>query len=198
MTPEHNATIKTFFDHRNSTLGAGKERLAFEFFLSTTFTHAQPRTYIVCWAGNSERDYDLHEAPLAEGEEDSGDSTSGAEETEAAPVLAEALRVDIPRASLRYLLIHHLQLSYRYTKKKTTFSDQVKRHHRIRKFMIEMDRAFKMQDATWNEGGDFQVRGDYVLVLSLTMLRTWAGRTMLLLSLSDNAHCSSFIHSSAL
>ena len=41
---------------------------------------------------------------LAEGEEDSGDSTSGAEETEAAPVLAEALRVDIPRASLRYLL----------------------------------------------------------------------------------------------
>lgn len=137
-------------------------------------------------------------APLAEGEEDSGDSTSGAEETEAAPVLAEALRVDIPRASLRYLLIHHLQLNYRYTKKKTTFSDPVKRHHRIRKFMIEMDRAFKMQDATWTEGGDFQVRGDYVLVLSLTMLRTWAGRTMLLLSLSDNAHCASFLHSSAL
>ena len=98
--------------------------------------------------------------PLAEGEEDSGDSSSGAEETEAAPVLAEALRVDIPRASLRYLLIHHLQLNYRYTKKKTTFSNPVKRHHRIRKFMIEMDRALKMQDATWTEGGDFQVRGD--------------------------------------
>ena len=41
--------------------------------------------------------------PLAEGEKDSGDSASGAEETEAAPVLAEALRVYIPRASLRYL-----------------------------------------------------------------------------------------------
>ena len=104
--------------------------------------------------------------PLAEGEEDSGDSSSGAEETEAAPVLAEALRVDIPRASLRYLLIHHLQLNYRYTKKKTTFSNPVKRHHRIRKFMIEMDRALKMQDATWTEGGDFQVRGDYVLVFT--------------------------------
>ena len=75
----------------------------------------------MCWAGNSERDYELHEGPLAEGEEDSGDSTSGAEEMEAAPVLAEALRVDIPRASLRYLLIHHLQLNYRYTKKKTIF-----------------------------------------------------------------------------
>jgi arginine deiminase len=96
------------------------------------------------------------------------------------------------------LLIHHLQLNYRYTKKKTTFSDPVKRHHRIRKFMIEIDRALKMQDATWTEGGDFQVRGDYVLVLSLTMLRTWAGRTMLLLSLSDNAHCASFVNSSAL
>ena len=113
-------------------------------------------------------------------------------------MIAEALRVDIPRASLRYLLIHHLQLNYRYTKKKTTFSDPVKRHHRIRKFMIEMDRALKIQVATWTEGGDFQVRGDYVLVLSLTMLRTLAGRTMLLLSLSDNADCSSFIHSSAL
>ena len=113
-------------------------------------------------------------------------------------MLAEALRVDIPRASLSYLLIHHLQLNYQYTKKKTTFSDPVMRHHRIRKSMIEMDRAFKTQDATWNEGGDFQVRGDYVLVLSLTMLRTWAGRTMLLLSLSDNAHCASFLHSSAL
>ena len=45
------------FDHRNSTLGAGKVRLASEFFLSTTFTHAPPRTYIECWAGNSERDY---------------------------------------------------------------------------------------------------------------------------------------------
>jgi hypothetical protein len=32
--------------------------------------------------------------------------------------------------------------------------------------MIEMDRALKMQDATWTEGGDFQVRGDYVLVFT--------------------------------
>jgi hypothetical protein len=198
LTPEHNVAIKAFVDHRNSTLGAGKVRLASVFCWSTTFTHAPPRTCIVCWAGNSERDYEVHEGPLAEGEEDSDDSSSGAEETEAAPVLAEALRVYIHRASLRYLFIHHLQLNYRYTKKTTTFSDPVKRHHRIRKFMIEMDRALKMQDATWTEGGDFQVRGDYVLVLSLTMLRTWAGRTMLLLSLSDNSHCSSFLHSSAL
>jgi hypothetical protein len=93
--------------------------------------------------------------PLAEGEEDSGDSTFCAEETEAAPVLAESLRVDISRASLRYLLIHHMQLNYRYTKKKTTFSDPVKRHHRIRKSMIEINRALKIQDATWTEGGDF-------------------------------------------
>ena len=57
LTPEHNAAIKAFVDHRNSTLGAGKVRLASEFFLSTTFTHAPPRTYIECWAGNSERDY---------------------------------------------------------------------------------------------------------------------------------------------
>jgi hypothetical protein len=124
--------------------------------------------------------------PLAEGEEDSGDSSYGAEETEAAPVLAEALRVDIPRASLRYLFIHHLQLNYRYTKKKTTFSDPVKRHH------------LNYRYATWAEGGDFQVRGDYVLVLRLTILRTWARRAMLLLSLSDNPSCSSFLHSSAL
>jgi len=74
----------------------------------------------------------------------------------------------------------------------------VKRHHRIRKFMIEMGRALKMQDSTWTEGGDFHVRGDYVRVLSLTMRRTWAGRTMLLLNLSDNANCSSFLLSSAL
>jgi hypothetical protein len=70
-------------------------------------------------------------------------------------VLAEALRVDIPRASLKYVYIHHLQLNYRYTKKKTTFSDPVKRHHCIWKFMIEIDRALKMQDATWTECGDF-------------------------------------------
>ena len=43
------------------------------------------------WAGNSERDYDIHKGLLAEGKEDPGDSTSGAEKTEAAPVLAEAL-----------------------------------------------------------------------------------------------------------
>jgi hypothetical protein len=55
-----------------------------------------------------------------------------------------------------------------------------------------------MQDATWTESGNFQVRGDYVLVMSLTMLRTWAGRTMLLLSLSDISDCASFLHSSAL
>jgi hypothetical protein len=64
--------------------------------------------------------------------------------------------------------------------------------------MIEMDRTLKIKGATWTEDGDFQVRGDYVLVLSLTMLRTWAGRKMLLLSLSENAHCASFLHSSAL
>jgi hypothetical protein len=139
-------------------------------------------------------------ATLAEDEEDSGDPSSGAEEMEAAPVLAEALRVDIPRASLRYLLIHHLQLNYRYTKKKTTFSDPVKRHHRIRNFMIEMDRALKMQDATWTEGGDFQVRGDYVLVFTdetylhqnHSPLTPWVDET------TTPAHCSSFLHSNAL
>jgi hypothetical protein len=51
-------------------------------------------------------------------------------------VLAEALHVDIPRPSLRYLPIHHMELNYRYTKKKTTFLDPVKRHYRIRKSMI--------------------------------------------------------------
>ena len=40
LTPEHNAAIKSFVDHRNSALGAGKVRLASVFFLSTTFTHA--------------------------------------------------------------------------------------------------------------------------------------------------------------
>jgi hypothetical protein len=64
--------------------------------------------------------------------------------------------------------------------------------------MIVIDRALKIQNATWTEGGDFQVRGDYVPVLSLKMLRTWAGQTLLLLSLSDNAHCASSLHSSAL
>jgi hypothetical protein len=47
--------------------------------------------------------------------EDSGDESSGAED-EAAPNLPLDLRVSIPEASLRYLLIHHLALSYQYTK----------------------------------------------------------------------------------
>ena len=76
---------------------------------------------------------------------DSGDSSYGEEAGISAPVLPEALRVKIPRASLRYLLIHHLKLNYRYTKKKITFSDPKKRHQRIRKYTIEMDRALKMQ-----------------------------------------------------
>ena len=165
LTPEHNAAIKSFVDHRNSTLGAGKVRLASVFYCVNNF-YSCPVP--ISYAGQVTliEIMNYMRGPLAEGEEDSGDSSSGAEETEAAPVLAEALRVDIPRASLRYLLIHHLQLNYRYTKKKTTFSNPVKRHHRIRKFMIEMDRALKMQDATWTEGGDFQVRGDYVLVFT--------------------------------
>jgi hypothetical protein len=122
FTPEQNAAIKAFVDHRNSSLGAGKVRPASVIFWSKTFTHAPLRTYIVCWGGSSERDYELHEPPpLAEGEGDLGDSSSGAVKTEAVPVLAEALHVDIPRPSLRYLPIHHLELNYRYTKKKTTF-----------------------------------------------------------------------------
>ena len=68
----------------------------------------------------------------------------GPDDGSSAPPLPEALRVKIPRSSLRYLLIHHLEQRYRYTTKKPTFSDPVKRHNRIRKFIIEMDRALQL------------------------------------------------------
>ena len=110
---------------------------------------------------------------------DSGDSSSGEEAGISAPVLPEALRVKIPRASLRYLLIHHLKLNYRYTKKKMTFSDPKKRHQRIRKYIIEMDRALKMQDASWDADNNMTVNGDYVLVFRTFKLQlsSWAGAT---------------------
>ena len=73
-------------------------------------------------------------------EGDSGDDTSGFE-NKLAPKLPPALYVSIPEASLRYLLIHHLALSYQYTKKKATFTEPKKRHQRICKFIIELNRA---------------------------------------------------------
>jgi hypothetical protein len=71
----------------------------------------------------------------------------------------------IPRSSLRYLLIHHLGHRYRYTKRRPTFTDTKKRHTRIRKFIIEMDRALHLQNATY-VAGKFVVRGDYVIVFT--------------------------------
>jgi hypothetical protein len=81
-------------------------------------------------------------------------------------VLSAALHVDIPRASLRYMLIHHLKLVYTYTKKRQTFKNTVKRQHRIRRFMIEMDRALKLQDAVFGDDGSMEARGDYVMVFT--------------------------------
>jgi hypothetical protein len=71
----------------------------------------------------------------------------------------------IPRSSLRYLLIHLLGHRYRYTSRKPTFTDKVKRHNRIRKFIIELDRALTLQDAVY-AGGQFFVRGEYVVVFT--------------------------------
>ena len=99
--------------------------------------------------------------PLAEGE-DSGVETSGDEDDPNSPVLPTNLRVDIPASSLRYILIHHLNFNYKYTKKAISFKNPVKRHRVVRKFIIEMDRALKMQDATWDEAGVMSVNGDYV------------------------------------
>ena len=78
-----------------------------------------------------------------------------------APPLEPELRIDIPRSSLRYFLIHRLKFHFGYSKKKPVFSDAVKRHSRIRKFMIEMDRALQLQDAVWEDDGTFVVRGEY-------------------------------------
>ena len=66
--------------------------------------------------------------PLAEGE-DSGVASSAA-------------------SSLCYIPIHYLNLNYKYTKKAITFKNPMKRHRVVRKFIIEMDRALRMQDAT--------------------------------------------------
>ena len=103
--------------------------------------------------------------PLAEGE-DSGVESSGDEGDPNSPVLPTNLRVDIPTSSLRYILIHHLNLNYKYTKKAITFKNPMKRHRVARKFIIEMDRALKMQDATWDEAGVMSVNGEYVIVFT--------------------------------
>ena len=42
FTPEHNAAIKAFVDHRNSTLGAGKVRLASVFFCQQLLLTPRP------------------------------------------------------------------------------------------------------------------------------------------------------------
>jgi hypothetical protein len=81
------------------------------------------------------------------------------------PPLIPDLRVSIPRSSLRYALIHYLGYKHGYTKKKTTFSSPAARHLCIRKFIIEMDRALKLQDATY-VAGKFVVRGEYVIVFT--------------------------------
>ena len=69
----------------------------------------------------------------------------GPDEGSSAPPLPEALRVKIPRSSLRYLLIHHLGRSYRYTTKRITFTDPVKRHNRIRKFIIDDEEGVRAE-----------------------------------------------------
>ena len=48
---------------------------------------------------------------------------------------------------------------------KPTFTDKVKRHNLIRKFIIELDRALNLQDAVY-AGGQFYVRGEYVVVFT--------------------------------
>jgi hypothetical protein len=82
-----------------------------------------------------------------------------------APTLPPDLRVNIPRSSLRYLL-HHLKFVYAYTRKKPTFTNPKKRHQRIRKYMIEIDRAVKLQDAVFHDDGTMEVRGEHVLVIT--------------------------------
>ena len=88
------------------------------------------------------------------------------EEEPESPALPPELRVKVPRSSLRYLLLHRLKFRYGFAKKKPAFSDPVKRHLRIRKFMIEMDRALQLQDAVWEDDGTFVVRGEYVIVFT--------------------------------
>ncbi len=56
-----------------------------------------------------------------------------------------ALRCNIPRSSLSYMLRKHMGFEYAYTKKKGTFMAGEKRHARIRKFVIEMNRALQKQ-----------------------------------------------------
>ena len=49
FTPEQNAAIKAFVDHRNSTLGAGKMRLASIFFVNNFYS--RPAPYLCCVLG---------------------------------------------------------------------------------------------------------------------------------------------------
>jgi hypothetical protein len=89
----------------------------------------------------------------------------GPGEDASAPALSEDLRVRIPRSSLRYVLIHCLGYRHGYTKKKVDFKEPKKRHLRVRRFIIEMDRALKLQDGTYISG-KFEVRGNYVIVFT--------------------------------
>ena len=89
----------------------------------------------------------------------------GPGEDASAPALSEDLRVRIPRSSLRYVLIHCLGYRHGYTKKKVVFKEPKKRHLRVRRFIIEMDRALKLQDGTYISG-KFEVRGNYVIVFT--------------------------------
>jgi len=71
------------------------------------------------------------------------------------PELPAELQCVISRSSMRYILIHHLGMEYRYTKKKGVLMNGAKRHTRIRKFMIEMNRALELEKT-----------GDYVIVFT--------------------------------
>jgi hypothetical protein len=62
------------------------------------------------------------------------------------PPLAEDLRTKIPRSTLSYWLTRFLKLEWSLTRKKGVFMKGQARHLRIRKFVIEMHRALKLEE----------------------------------------------------
>jgi hypothetical protein len=63
------------------------------------------------------------------------------------PPLPEEMRCKISRSSLLYYLHHHLDYERVYTKTGGLLKRSGSRHARIRKFVVEMHRARKMEDA---------------------------------------------------
>jgi transposase len=61
------------------------------------------------------------------------------------PPLPEDLRTKIPRSTLSYWLTRFLKLEWSLTRKKGVFMKGQARHLRIRKFVIEMHRALKLE-----------------------------------------------------